>query len=231
MDEKKFHKSNKPIWKDEIWRKEAPKKVLTMGLLLIAGFLYFITNHYNDFRFADSKPFIFAFPIDQAIPLTRFFILPYFYWYFVIVFTVLLLFFQKDSRYYYKLVFSMSSGVFLSSIVFFVFPTYLPRPELMGDDFLTGMIRFIYAADPPYNCFPSMHVLYAFVCAWYLAVFKRIGWWFDLINAVGFILICLSTVYTKQHYTPDILGGVVLGAAVCCFYTFIVKPRRPAPVE
>jgi membrane-associated phospholipid phosphatase len=220
MDEKTIAKPNRMIWMDKGWQKEIWKKLLAFSLILIVGYLYFLSNHYNDARFVEFKPTIFTFPIDQWIPFNRFFIIPYFYWYFYIAITVLLMFFQKDSKNFYRLIFSMSSGIFISSIIFVVFPTYVPRPTLVGNDFLTGLVQQIYTIDPPYNCFPSMHVLYAFVCGWYLTVFKRVSWWFDVLNAVSFVLICMSTVYTKQHYTPDIAGGIVLGAAACCFFTF-----------
>lgn len=228
MDKRAIEKPNRLIWMDKEWQKEIWKKLLAFSLILIVGYLYFLANHYNDARFSDIKPTIFTFPIDHFIPFNRFFIIPYFYWYLYIAFTVLLMFFQKDSKNFYRLIFSMSSGVFLCSIVFVVFPTYVPRPALTDTDFLTRVVQWIYKIDPPYNCFPSMHVLYAFICGWYLTVFKRIGWWFDVVNAVSVILICLSTVYTKQHYTPDIAGGIVVGAAVCCIFTFskIVRQKN-----
>lgn len=209
------------VWNDERWRKETLKKLLAISLFLIAGYLYYLVNRYNDLRFVDTKPFIFIFPIDRYIQFSRFSAIPYYFWYLLITFTLLIMFFQKDSKYYYKLIFSMFSGVLISCIIYVVFPTYVPRIELNGNDFLTGMIRRIYTIDPPYNCFPSMHILYTFICCWYLAVFRRIGWWFDVLNGLSFVLITLSTVYSKQHYTPDILGGIAVGAAVCVLFTFI----------
>ncbi len=205
---------------DETWRREFWKKALSISFVLLAGLAYFLANRFNDFRFIDIKPAILMFSIDQWIPFSRFFILPYYYWYFYIAFTVLAMFFQKDSRNYYRLVLSMFVGVMICSIVYVIYPTYVPRSELVGNDFLTGMIRRIYSIDPPYNCFPSMHVLYAFICCWYLMIFKRIGWWFDTLNILSFVIISLSTVFTKQHYTPDIIGGIAVGAVACCIFTF-----------
>lgn len=222
FNNKKFEpvKKNGLVWMDEQWRREFWKKLISITLVLLSGYIYFLANKYNNIRFADIKPFIFIFPIDNWIPFNRFFAIPYYYWYFYIAITVLTMFFQRNSKNYYKLVFSMSLGVLLSSIIYIVFPTYVPRTELAGNDFLTGMIRRIYSIDPPYNCFPSMHVLYSFICCWYLLLFKRIGWWFDSLNILSFVMITLSTVYTKQHYTPDILGGMAVGALVCIIFTF-----------
>ena len=224
-EKQSFWLSNERVWMDGGWRKEIIKKALAVVFILLAGLAYFLANRYNNIRFATIKPAILEFPIDQWIPFDRFFILPYYYWYFYIAFTVLILFFQKESKNYYRLIFSMFVGVMICSIIYVAYPTYVPRSELTGNDFLTQMIARIYAIDPPYNCFPSMHVLYAFICCWYLAMFKRIGWWFDTLNLLSFVMISLSTVFTKQHYTPDIVGGIVVGALACCIFTF-VKIKR-----
>ena len=49
---------------------------------------------------------------------------------------------------------------------FVVYPTVAPRPEeVLGEGFAAWGLRFLYAADPPYNCFPSLHVAHSFVSA------------------------------------------------------------------
>ena len=52
-------------------------------------------------------------------------------------------------------------------IVFFVvYPTAAPRPaRVVGEGFAFWGLRVLYAADPPYNCFPSLHVAHSFVSA------------------------------------------------------------------
>jgi membrane-associated phospholipid phosphatase len=196
------------------------KKILFLLLIPVSGLAYFVANKVNNLRFVDTKPFIFIFPIDNLISFNKLFIIPYFYWYFYVAATLLILFFHKDSKFFFKQVLSMASGVLLSVVIYLAFPTHVPRSELIGVDILTEMVRNIYQIDPPYNCFPSMHVLYAFICCWYLLIFKRISIWFDILNVASFVIISLSTVYTKQHYTPDILGGVIVGAIFCSIFTF-----------
>jgi hypothetical protein len=42
-------------------------------------------------------------------------------------------------------------------IVFLTYPTIAPRPEkVIGSGFANWGLRFLYEADPPYNCFPSI---------------------------------------------------------------------------
>ena len=49
---------------------------------------------------------------------------------------------------------------------FLLYPTAAPRPaEVLGDGFAAWSLRLAYSLDPPYNCFPSLHVAYSFVSA------------------------------------------------------------------
>jgi membrane-associated phospholipid phosphatase len=64
---------------------------------------------------------------------------------------------------------------------------------------------FVYIADTPNNCFPSMHVALTSVSTWSLRgyaprYFKLFMLWT--------LAIILSTLTTKQHYFVDILGGL-----------------------
>jgi len=202
------------------------KQIVFTSLLFIGSISYLFVNRFNAARFIDVKPFIWEFPIDSIIPFNRIFILPYYYWYFYIALTVILLFLNKNVWKYFAFIMSMALGALVCSFIFIIFPTYVPRTELVGSDFLTAMVRQIYAIDLPYNCFPSLHVVYAFICSWYLFLFNSKSKIFSIFIIISFILISLSTVFTKQHYTPDILGGIVVGALVCSIFTFSGISKR-----
>ncbi|HEX4438564.1 MAG TPA: phosphatase PAP2 family protein [Thermoanaerobaculia bacterium] len=116
--------------------------------------------------------------------------------------------------------------VWITAYVFFVFyPTSAPRPaELAGDGFAAWGLRFLYGADPPYNCFPSLHVAHSFVSA--LAcrrVNRRVG---DAAMACA-SLVGLSTLFTKQHYVADVAAGVLLAGAAWAI--FLRSYAREAP--
>jgi hypothetical protein len=50
----------------------------------------------------------------------------------------------------------------LAYVVFLLYPTIAPRPEAAaGEGFGAWGLRALYDADPPYNCFPSIHVALA----------------------------------------------------------------------
>jgi membrane-associated phospholipid phosphatase len=91
---------------------------------------------------------------------------------------------------------------------FLAWPTLAPRPaEVPAGGFLAWALRFNYAFDPPRNCFPSLHVAWAFVTAFAChRVHRGVGRF-----ATGWAaLIGISTLFTKQHYVVDVIAGVLL---------------------
>ena len=111
-------------------------------------------------------------------------------------------------------------------VCFFVYPTQAPRPaEVAGQGFVAWGLRFLYAADPPYNCFPSLHVAHSFVSA--LAC-SRVHRGVGIGGAVCASIVGLSTLFTKQHYVLDVLAGILLaGAAYAVFLRSC--PREESP--
>jgi membrane-associated phospholipid phosphatase len=95
-------------------------------------------------------------------------------------------------------------------VCFLAYPTVAPRPETVtGSGFAVWGLRFLYDADPPYNCFPSLHVAHSFVSALAcLRVHRGLG----LVATACAALVALSTLFTKQHYVVDLLAGILLAA-------------------
>ena len=68
----------------------------------------------------------------------------------------------------------------------------------------------LYDADPPYNCFPSIHVAHAFVSALTCyRVHRELG----IAATLGASLVAVSTLYAKQHYILDVIAGILLASA------------------
>ena len=96
-------------------------------------------------------------------------------------------------------------------VCFLLYPTVAPRPDTVtGDGFAVWGLRFLYEADPPYNCFPSIHVAHSFVSA--LAC-HRVHRGLGLVALSCAALVGISTVFTKQHYVADVIAGIVLALA------------------
>ena len=118
--------------------------------------------------------------------------------------------------------------------LFFIFmPTYIDRaaegvykyseqPGVIG-----WMIRFVYSndgvGDRGYNLFPSYHCLISMCC--YLGVRKRpeISKGYKVYSFIMTILICMSTVFIKQHYFLDIVGGLAV-PAICFAVIYKIDP-------
>lgn len=96
----------------------------------------------------------------------------------------------------------------VSFVSFLLYPTVAPRPdELLGDGFAVWGLRFLYGADAPYNCFPSLHVAHSFVSA--LACY-RVNRGLGRFALVCAVLVAVSTLLIKQHYVVDVVVGAVL---------------------
>jgi membrane-associated phospholipid phosphatase len=119
---------------------------------------------------------------------------------------------------------------------FLLYPTAAPRPDVVTDaGFAAWSLRLAYALDPPYGCFPSLHVAYSFVSA---LTCYRVHRGVGVIAAGWAALIGVSTLYTKQHYAVDVLAGALVAFVA---YGIFLRPyprdsiadvdRRRAPLR
>jgi len=101
-------------------------------------------------------------------------------------------------------------------VCFLLYPTAAPRPaSVAGEGFIVWGLRFLYSADPPYNCFPSLHVAHSFVSALACArVHRGVG----IAAGCCASLIAVSTLFTKQHYILDVLAGILLAVVACALF-------------
>ena len=104
--------------------------------------------------------------MDKFIPFNKYFILPYVSWYiFIAIFSAILCILDKER--YLKLLITLNIGMITCYIIYYFYPTYVPRPMITGTDFFSNLVLNLYAADNPYNCFPSIHVLNSVLIALY----------------------------------------------------------------
>lgn len=77
-------------------------------------------------------------------------------------------------------------------------------------------------SDGPYTTIPSMHIAWVTVLIFYVIV----AWHpLAIIGIPYFFLNIISTVYTLQHYTADIVAGLIV-AALAIAITKRIKPER-----
>lgn len=115
-------------------------------------------------------------------------------------------------------------AVWTISYAFFVaYPTVAPRPEeVTGGGFGAWGLRALYSADPPFNCFPSLHVAHSWISA--LAAF-RVHRGVGTVALASAVLVALSTLFTKQHYIADVIAGALLATAAYLLFARRLRQR------
>ncbi|NOU87044.1 phosphatase PAP2 family protein [Paenibacillus sp. LMG 31460] len=158
--------------------------------------------------------------LDNRIPFVPVFIIPYLIWY-PFIFGMFIVFFLKDRAVYYRSLIVLCAGLISCYLIYAAYQTTVPRPLMNDDGWLTGLVKFVYATDKPFNCFPSIHVLASYIVlkASYRCSFERIARTAIFIAAWSIII---STLFVKQHALLDVAGAVLLTEAL----VFAVKLIR-----
>ncbi len=168
-------------------------------------------------------------PLDDFIPFVESFIIPYFLWFLFIPAVWFYLCFTNKKEFYQYITF-LYGGMTLFLVICTVFPNgqYL-RPEVVPDNSIFApLIRRLYGADTSTNVFPSIHAYNSFAAA--IAISKNarlrekrgttfLAW-------VLTLLICMSTVFLKQHSLLDVAGAVVM--AILFYIPVYYLPKRHA---
>jgi membrane-associated phospholipid phosphatase len=151
-----------------------------------------------------------AVALDRALPLQPAWALVYGTLYLFLI--VLPVFVVRQEEQIRRTVFAYLSIWITSYVIFLAYPTMAPRPsDVIGKGFAVWGLRFLYDADPPYNCFPSLHVAHSFVSALTCyRVHRRVG----IAAMICASIVGLSTLFTKQHYILDVIAGILLA----CFW-------------
>ena len=168
--------------------------------------------------------------LDHYIPFIPVFVIPYILWFLYIAFGCIYTG-LKSKENYYKLLFFLGAGMSTAYIIYMIFPSALSfRPAAVNTkDVFSGLLRIIYAIDAPTCVCPSVHVINAFAVDAALRhtepfCRKRA---LRFLSFTYFILVCLSTVFIKQHSIFDVYFALL----VCgLFYIPLYKLEAGTPV-
>lgn len=160
--------------------------------------------------------------LDRAIPFVKEFIVPYVMWY-PMVPLVFLYICIKDKRNYCRLIISMAVGLVISYITFIFFQTTVPRPELVGNDIFTDVIRLLYNADKPLNCFPSIHVMNCVLMIEGVWTTKKKNIKIAIGTTIISVFIILSTLFIKQHVVLDGVFGAAIAIATFTMANLFIR--------
>ncbi len=156
-------------------------------------------------------------PVDAHIPFCEWFIIPYCLWYPLLVAAGLYLL-RRDLPAFRRYMLFLGTAFLLSELVWLLVPNGQDlRPAAFPrENLLTALTAELYRIDTNTNVFPSVHVLGSIGAA--LAVRDCRGSEDKPLLRAGTALlaavICLSTVFIKQHSVLDVVGGLLLGGLI-----------------
>jgi len=150
--------------------------------------------------------------LDDLIPFHEIFLIPYVFWYVLIVLS--LLYFMLYNVDGFK---NLQKYIIITQVVamtiYIIFPSRQDlRPVMFErDNFLTRCVEFLYAFDTNTGVCPSLHVAYSLGIASVWLREKTASKPWKVFVLVAVVLICLSTMFIKQHSAVDVLAAIPLG--------------------
>ena len=151
--------------------------------------------------------------LDDLIPFNEYFIIPYFLW-FVYVAGAMLYFFFKNTKDFYRFCEYLFAGMTLCLIICTIFPNGTDLRTMVNPDknFCSWVVSLLHRIDTSTNVFPSIHVFNS--VAVHVAVVKSDSLKnrrdIHFLSLVLCVLICLSTMFLKQHSVMDVIGGLLV---------------------
>ena len=147
--------------------------------------------------------------LDDLIPFHEGFLIPYVGWYGLIVFSLgYFLLYDVDS--FKRLQTYIIITQVLAMAAYILFPTRQDlRPEVFPrDNFLTRCVAFLYRMDTNTGVCPSLHVAYSLGIASVWTKKREIHAFWKGCVVVAVVLICLSTMFIKQHSAVDFFAAL-----------------------
>ena len=146
--------------------------------------------------------------LDDWIPFCEWFLIPYVFWYGMIVFSLgYFLLYNTDS--FRRLQIFFITVQICAVAVYIIFPNRQDlRPAVFPrDNFLTRCVGLLYRVDTNTGVCPSLHVACSIGMGsvWIKQKIPKIWKCFAIVSV---ILICLSTMFIKQHSAADFFAAL-----------------------
>jgi membrane-associated phospholipid phosphatase len=172
-------------------------------------------------------------PIDDLIPFNSYFVIPYFAW-FLLIPAVLGYFMFTSKDEFLDLCFMLFTGMSLCLLIYAIIPNGLSlRQMVTGHDICSRIVVLLRKIDTATNVCPSIHV------------YATLGIMMSVLRSPRFaekkllkafivflsIMICLSTMFLKQHSFVDVCCGTILSLVMyhltyhCDWRHIFVKTR------
>ena len=176
--------------------------------------IYLVWFFWLDNTITQPKYIIHA-PLDDLIPFNEWFVIPYCSWFLLLV-AVTALLWWKDTASYDKLCLMMFSGMTFCLIVYMLLPNGLdlrPTVEEIGrSNPAIWVMQLLWKADASVNVCPSIHCQ-STACMAIAISESKLAEERPMLRPIALVwaaLICLSTVFTKQHSVLDVVCGLAV---------------------
>ena len=152
-------------------------------------------------------------PIDDMIPFCEIFVIPYFLWFVYIAASCVFMLLKANNQEFISFALSLIIGMSVCMIICMIYPNGLTlRPDYIPDNFCGKIINALYTIDTSTNVFPSIHVYNSLAVNFALLRCKALKGHIitKTLSSILCILICLATVFLKQHSVVDVIGAIIL---------------------
>jgi len=158
--------------------------------------------------------------LDDLIPFCEVFVIPYVGWYLLIVVSLLYFALYNTENFRRLQKFIIVTQV-VAVIIYIVYPTRQDlRPlEFPRDNFFTDIIGLLYSFDTNTGVCPSLHCAYSIGIASVWLKEKSASWKTKAFVVVFSVLVCLSTMFIKQHSAVDFFAALpvcLLAEIIAC---------------
>jgi membrane-associated phospholipid phosphatase len=168
--------------------------------------------------------------------LTEFMQFAYFTYFLYLLVLGAILYYRRDLESYWAVMSYSAIGYVFGYVIAICFPVQSPwftmagmwHSELAGGPF-TALINFIEKCGRVHGAaFPSQHVAGAMAALWGAWRHRRWLFWIFL----PFVAcMCVSTVYVRNHYVADVLGGLVTGTLGYVIGSYVMRMRGGVALE
>jgi len=182
------------------------------GFVILSYFIvYLILFNYLEQRPVHSYHIVHT-VFDDMIPFCEWFLIPYLFWFVYLIGTIVYTFFF-DVAAFKRMMYFIIITYSITMLIYLVFPTCqnLRPTHFARDNVLTRFIAWFYTFDTNTNVCPSIHVLGSVAAMLGLCDCRRLqNPKLKLLFILLCVLICISTVFMKQHSVLDVLAALPL---------------------
>jgi membrane-associated phospholipid phosphatase len=178
------------------------KRIALVSVPVMLQLLYLPTSRYL------TGGIVPRIPLDSVVPIWPIWVVPYMMVWPIWIVAYAWAALRMQGHLFRVAVVSATFTIAMGMTIFMLYPTYVIRPVLAGTDFFSHALRTVYANDGTYDAAPSGHVYMTTLLALFYSLwYPKMKWlWMSIL-----IIVCLSTVFTGQHYIMDVVTGLILG--------------------